>query len=75
MKSTARTYKALDPIRILEPIPQVGIRAGDVGVVDSVYAEGRMLLVEVSRMSDGLIALLDIATDPDLHVVSYSKLG
>jgi len=68
-------YKELDTIRIPEPIPQIGIRAGDVGVIDSVYDEGRMLHVEVSRTSDGLIALLDIATEPDLHIVSYSELG
>lgn len=75
MKGTTRTYKELDTVHVSEPIPQIGIRAGDIGIVDSVYDGGRMLLVEVSRTSDGLVALLDIATEPDLHVVSYSKLA
>ncbi|MBA3424178.1 MAG: hypothetical protein H0U04_06450 [Rubrobacter sp.] len=74
MTSTPKTYKEMDTIRIPESIPQIGIRAGDAGVVDSVYDEGRMLLVEVSRTSDGLFAILDIATEPDLRIVSYSKL-
>lgn len=74
MTSAAKTYKKMDTIRMPEPIPQIGIQAGDAGVVDSVYDEGRMLVVEVSRTSDGLVAILDIATEPDLHIVSYSKL-
>lgn len=75
MKSSEKVYEKLDAIRVPDSIPEIGVRAGDLGVVDSVYDDGKMLHVEVSRTSDGLIALLDIATEPNLHVVSYSKIG
>ncbi len=75
MKGAAKTYEKLDAIRIPEPIPEIGVREGDVGVIDSVYDDGKMLHVEVSRTSDDLIALLDISTEPDLHVMGYSRLS
>lgn len=71
------TYKMLDVVRIPESIPEAGVEAGDVGVVDSVYHEGEMLLVEVSQQDGSVMALLDIKVLPDgaLSVVSYTTFG
>lgn len=74
---TLRRYKMLDSVPIPEAIPELGIEAGTMGVVDSVYDEGRMLLVEVPRPGGTSVGLVDIRVDPGgvTRVVGYSRLG
>lgn len=71
------TYEMLDVVQVPESIPEAGVKAGDIGVVDSVYDEGEMLLVEVSQQDGSVMALLDIKVKPDgaLSIVSYSTFG
>lgn len=73
-KRTMRTYYTTDVVAVPESIPEAGVKAGDVGVVDSVYDEGRMMLVEVPRPGGTIAALLDVRVedDGDLTIVSYS---
>ena len=71
---TTRIYETSDVIRMPEPIEELGIEAGRVGVVDCVYDEGRMLLVEVPRPDGTTIGFVDIRTEPEPHVVGYSAM-
>ncbi|CAN5788258.1 hypothetical protein BH23ACT11_BH23ACT11_10340 [soil metagenome] len=52
---THSTYKALDMVPIPESILELGLEAGDLGVVDFVYDEGRGLQVEIG-CEDGTTA-------------------
>lgn len=71
-----KTYEKMDVISIPEAIPEIGMEAGRVGVVDTVYDGGRMLLVDASS-AHGASALVDIRLDEDgsAHVVGYSELS
>lgn len=77
---THSTYKALDTVPIPEPIPELGVEAGDLGVVDFVYGDGRGLHVEIGR-EDGTTAgfvqleAIEDAEDADSswRVVSYTR--
>jgi len=52
---TDTTYRALDLVPIPEDVPELGVKAGDYGVVDFVYDDGRGLHVEIGR-EDGSTA-------------------
>ncbi len=52
---TNTIYCALDLVPIPEDIPELGVKAGDLGVVDFVYDDGRGLHVEIGR-EDGTTA-------------------
>lgn len=72
-----RTYKELEVLPIPASIPDLGIEAGVTAVIDSVYDDGRMLLVEISGPEAPTDALIDIEVSPDgaLSVVGYSTIG
>ncbi len=72
-----KTYEMLDVVQIPESIPEAGIKAGDIGVVDSVYYGGTMMTVEISSADNPVIVILDIKVLPDgaLSVVSYTTFG
>jgi hypothetical protein len=70
----AKTYQEMDIIAIPDPIPEIGMEAGRMGVVDTVYDGGRMLLVDASS-PEGPSALVDVRLDPEPRVVGYSPLS
>lgn len=79
---THSTYKALDIVPIPESIPELGVEAGDLGVVDFVYDEGWGLHVEISREDGTTTGFVQLEADEGVYsvasswrVVSYSILG
>lgn len=78
---THTTYRELDIVPIPEDIPELGVVAGDLSVVDFVYDEGCGLHVEIGR-EDGTtagFAQLEADTEADgtvlWRVMSYSSFG
>ena len=68
MKETARTYSELDTTTIPDDVPEVGIRSGSIGTVVDVSPSG-VLAVEVSDERGATLEILDVKTEPELHVV------
>lgn len=74
------TYEELDTVPIPQNIPEMGVEAGRVGVVDFIYDGGRGLHIEVAR-KDGSTAgfvqmeLRDGEAGEVWHVVAYSPFG
>jgi hypothetical protein len=73
------THKALDMVPIPESIPELDIEAGDLGVVDFVYDEGRGLHVEISRADGKTTGFVQLEAKEEVYgsvsswrVVSYS---
>ncbi len=64
-----------------EDIPELGIKAGDPGVVDFVYNDGRGLYVEIGRedgTTAGFVQLEAHAVSNDAYywrIVAYSRFG
>ena len=74
------TYQALDLVPIPEKIPELGIEAGDLGVVDFVYDEGCGLHVEIGREDGSTAGFVQLKSDPGTgayswRVVAYSAFG
>lgn len=55
-----RTYRELDVVPVPEDIPEIGVRAGDEGTVDTVYDGGRMVSVEMSSEDGRSFAFVDL---------------
>ncbi len=74
---THATYRALD----LVPIPEIGVKAGDPGVVDFVYDGGRGLHVEIGREDGTTAGFVQLKADSEIdaacswRVVAYSPFG
>lgn len=75
MTEVKKTYKEMDVVAIPEAIPEIGMEAGRVGVVDRVWAGGKMLHVDASSPT-APSALVDLRVEPDgsLCVVGYAEL-
>jgi hypothetical protein len=75
--ATMRTYRELDTVRIPEDVPELGVAAGDAGVISAVWADGRMLDVEVPREGGASAGFVDleVRSDGSTKVVGYSKLS
>lgn len=75
------TYRALDPVPIPEDIPELDIKAGDIGVVDFVYDDGRGLHVEIGREDGTTAGFVQLETHAvsdgaySWRVVAYSRFG
>lgn len=75
---THTTYQALDLVPIPEDIPELGVAAGDLGVVDFVYDEGRGLHVEIGREDGTTAGFVQLEADSgsdsahSWRVVAYS---
>ncbi|MCA1717174.1 MAG: hypothetical protein LC781_10165 [Actinobacteria bacterium] len=70
---TRIVYRELD----LVPIPELGVKVGDLGVVDFIYDDGRGLHVEIGR-EDGTSAgfvQLEANKAGAWHVMAYSVFG
>lgn len=68
------TYKELDLVSIPEDIPELGIEAGTRGTIVTVYDDGRMLDVEVSREDGATIGFVDlrVAGDGSLSLIAFT---
>jgi hypothetical protein len=75
---TNTTYRALDLVPIPEDIPELGVKAGDLGVVDFVYDDGRGLHVEIGREDGTTAGFVQLEAGPAAdgenawRVVAYS---
>ena len=77
MPNTRTTYRELEMVAIPEAVPEFGIEAGAPGTIATVYDEGRMLDVEVSR-HDGVtvgFADLKVSKDGSLSLVAFTPLS
>ncbi len=70
-------YKELDVVPIPEDVPDLGVEAGAPATVSTVYAGGRMILVEVGHEDGSSAGFVDLEVDTDgtLRVVGYSPIG
>ena len=60
-----RTYKELESVEIPEAVPELGVKAGDRGVIATVWDGGRMLDVEVPKPGGTSAGFVDIEVLPD----------
>jgi hypothetical protein len=70
------THRELDTVRIPENVTELGVAAGDAGVISSVWDGGRMLDVEIPKeggVSAGFVDL-EVRLDGSTKVVGYSTL-
>ncbi len=75
-KRDAPPYEMNRVVRIPEAIPELGMEAGDAGVIDSVH-DGRILFVEVPKpggISAGFVTI-EIGADGPERVMDYSRLS
>ncbi|MGI9048410.1 MAG: hypothetical protein ACR2GU_03370 [Rubrobacteraceae bacterium] len=57
------TYRKLDLIAVPESITELGVEAGELGVVGFVYAGGRGLHGEISRGGGTTVGFVQFETD------------
>ena len=77
MAKMSATYRELEMVAIPEDIPELGIEAGTMGTIASVYDDGRMLDVEVSREDGATIGFVDlkVAEDGSLSLITFTPFG
>ena len=70
-------FKELGLFAIPEDVPALGVKAGDMGTIASVYEAGRWLDVEVCRDNGTSAGFVDVRIDNagTPHVVGYSSLS
>ena len=70
-------YRELDIVPIPEEVPALGVEAGTPATVDTVYAGGRMLSLEIGREDGSSAGFVDLEVEADgtLRVVGYSSIG
>ncbi len=72
-----KTYKEFESVEIPAAVPELGVAAGDRGVVAHVWDGGRMLDVEIPKAggtSAGFVDL-EVLLGGRLRVVGHSRLG
>ncbi len=64
-------------VAIPEDVPELGIKAGTMGTIATVYDEGRMLDVEVSHEDGITVGFVDLklAEDGSLSLVAFTPLS
>lgn len=73
-----RAYRELDVVSVPEDIPEIGVRVGDEGTVDTVYDGGRMVSVEMSSEDGRSFAFVDLrleGSDAEPVVFGYTPIG
>jgi hypothetical protein len=70
-------YKEQGIFAIPEDVPELGVKAGDMGTIADVYEGGRLLDVEISRNDGTSAGFVDVRIDDRgmPHVVGYSALS
>lgn len=63
-------------VAILNNVPELGIKAGAMGTIATVYDGGRMLDVEVSREDGTTVGFVDleVGEDSSLSLVAYTLI-
>ena len=71
-----QAYEELDKVAVPEDVPELGIRAGTLGTVATVYDAGRMLDIEVSRRDGTTVGFVDleVGDEGQLKLVAYAPL-
>ncbi len=71
---TRTTYEELEMVAVPEDVPELGIEAGTLGTIATVYGGGRMLDVEVSREDGTTVGFVDleVGEDGSLSLVAYT---
>lgn len=74
---TRTTYEKLEMVAISEDVPELGIEAGTMGTIATVYCGERMLDVEVSREDGATVGFVDLEVreDGSLSLVAYTPLS
>jgi hypothetical protein len=77
MPKTHTTYEELQIVAIPEDVPELGIEAGTMGTISTVYDSGRMLDVEVSSEDGGTVGFVDleVGDDGSLNLVAYTPIS
>lgn len=77
MAPKTHTYEELEMVAVPEDVPELGVEAGDEGVVSRVYDGGRRLLVEIGREDGTSAGFVDLKVGEDgiPSVVGYSLLS
>lgn len=75
--SKTRTYEELEMVAVPEDVPELGVQAGDEGVIAHVYNGGKMLDVEIGREDGTSAGFVDLHVSEDgfLKVIGYSLLS
>ena len=70
-------YKELGLFAIPEDVPELGVKAGDMGTIASVYEAGRLLEVEITRDDGTSAGFVDVRIDRAglPRVVGHSSLS
>jgi hypothetical protein len=70
-------YKEQGIFAIPEDVPELGVKAGDMGTIAGVYEGGRLLDVEISRNDGASAGFVDVRIDDRgiPHVVGYAGLS
>ena len=73
MAKTSATYHELERVAI----PELGVEAGAMGTLATVYDDGRMLDVEVSREDGVTIGFVDleVAEDGSLSLIAFTPFN
>ncbi len=58
-------YKELDVVAIPEDVAELGVKAGDRGVIATIWDSGRMLDVEMPRDDGTSSGFVDLEVRPD----------
>jgi Domain of unknown function (DUF4926) len=71
------TYEELEMVAMPEDVPAFGIEAGTMGTIATVYDDGRMLDVEVSREDGVTIGFVDlkVAEDGFLSLIAFTPFN
>jgi hypothetical protein len=74
MAKTSAAYSELEMVAIPEGIPELGIEAGTMGTIATVYDDGRMLDVEVSSEDGVTVGFVDlkVAEDGSLSLIAFT---
>ena len=74
MARISAAYRELEMVAIPEGIPERGIEAGTMGTIVTIYDDGRMLDVEVSREDGVTIGFVDfrVADDHSLSLIAFT---
>lgn len=77
MAPKTHTYEELEIVEIPQDVPELGVKAGEPGTIDSIYENGRMLHVEAGREDGSTVGFLHIRVDEKgtLRVVAYTPFG
>lgn len=74
---THTTYEELEMVAIPNDVPELGIEAGAMGTIATVYDGGRMLDVEISREDGTTVGFVDLRVEKEgsLSLVAYTPLS